>query len=400
MSPDSPQQHHNDEIDSIRNQRNAEQPYVASPGRCSDMHNTSSTSQSFTVGEHAAKDKHAARKTSPCCKAESSMDEGQPVGFCPSNMDQDDEVTDRRKGAKAAKSRFQGRFSGRLKSKEDEKKLAEECRLLGPYLGGVGQRGNRSHQTLAQIVRGIASGEVREYCEQREKRVKALKAKAAAVDESGHLELKAKVKELQSENTLLKAELELKALRLLELEKERQQKHVSPLQDDRQSHKDRNSPAPAMPHMPLAHAVDRMVSAEQILRGLGSLNQQQLSTLLGGDRPVAEQVLRGFAAVSQGQGHQGYTQPYEVLRQSAAAGNGQQQLEIIRFVPQYAAGGGVPQQLLTQELLNFPGALGPVQGLNLASLQGLAGNGYAVQVPISYVQVQQQNAENPWPPAN
>lgn len=33
------------------------------------------------------------------------------------------------------KPQMQGRFSGRLPLKEDERRLAEECRLLAPYLG-------------------------------------------------------------------------------------------------------------------------------------------------------------------------------------------------------------------------------------------------------------------------
>ena len=63
---------------------------------------------------------------------------------------------------------MQGRFSGRLETKEDEKKVAEECKLLGPLVGGSGKRGERSRLTLAKIVRGIASGHVREFLEARE----------------------------------------------------------------------------------------------------------------------------------------------------------------------------------------------------------------------------------------
>jgi hypothetical protein len=48
----------------------------------------------------------------------------------------------------------------------------DECRLLGPLLGGVGKRGDGARQTLAKIVRGIAKGEVRRYCEQRENSIK------------------------------------------------------------------------------------------------------------------------------------------------------------------------------------------------------------------------------------
>lgn len=64
--------------------------------------------------------------------------------------------------------RPQGRFSGRLETKDDERLLAEECKHLGPLLGGVGKRGERARTTLAKIVRGIAAGDVRRYLESRE----------------------------------------------------------------------------------------------------------------------------------------------------------------------------------------------------------------------------------------
>jgi hypothetical protein len=69
---------------------------------------------------------------------------------------------------KARKPHLLGRFSGRLETKDDEKRLQEECRLLGPLLGGSGKRGEKCRLTLAKIVRGIASGEVRQHCELRE----------------------------------------------------------------------------------------------------------------------------------------------------------------------------------------------------------------------------------------
>lgn len=69
------------------------------------------------------------------------------------------------------KGNLQGRFSGRLETKMDEKRLLDECRLLGPLLGGVGKRGEKSRLTLAKIVRGIASGEIRQHCEQREREI-------------------------------------------------------------------------------------------------------------------------------------------------------------------------------------------------------------------------------------
>jgi hypothetical protein len=75
-------------------------------------------------------------------------------------------------GCSARKPHLQGRFSGRLATKDDEKKLNQECRLLGPLLGGVGKRGDGSRLTLAKIVRGIAAGDVRKFCEERERQMK------------------------------------------------------------------------------------------------------------------------------------------------------------------------------------------------------------------------------------
>ena len=64
---------------------------------------------------------------------------------------------------------LQGRFSGRLETKDDERLLAEECKLLGPLLGGSGKRGERARTTLAKIVRGIAAGDIRQHLEERER---------------------------------------------------------------------------------------------------------------------------------------------------------------------------------------------------------------------------------------
>lgn len=62
---------------------------------------------------------------------------------------------------------MQGRFSGRLGTKEDEKRLAAECRLVGPLLGGT-SRGEKSLPTLAKLVRAIAAGSVRAHLEAKE----------------------------------------------------------------------------------------------------------------------------------------------------------------------------------------------------------------------------------------
>ena len=69
------------------------------------------------------------------------------------------------------KPHLQGRFSGRLETKHDEKKLQEECRQLGPLVGGLGKRGEKSRMTLAKIVRAIASGDVRKHCVERENKI-------------------------------------------------------------------------------------------------------------------------------------------------------------------------------------------------------------------------------------
>lgn len=85
--------------------------------------------------------------------------------------DDSDSNTKRLGGNKVRKPHLQGRFSGRLETKADEKRLADECKLLGHLLGGVGKRGEKSRLTLAKIVRGIANGEVRRHCEAREQLV-------------------------------------------------------------------------------------------------------------------------------------------------------------------------------------------------------------------------------------
>lgn len=371
----------------------AQHAVVASPTQYSDpdndvaMHpgNASSSPSCSSAGPSAD-----CRSTSPRvhpphinCKAESasSPEDELPQASGKSSKDR------AKAAAKIAKTRFQGRFSGRLKSKEDEKKLAEECRLLGPYLGGVGQRGNRSHQTLAQIVRGIASGEVRDYCEQRERRIKSLKTKLAAVDQTAHSELQSKVKEVQSENTLLRAELELKTLRLLELEKERQQKHLVSLSDERARQRTEKGPGPLV-------NVDVALTAEQILRGLqGSVAQPQ-TTVINGDRQVSEHLLRALASSSAQQHlHLNY-HPYQIV-DSAPQAPTTQQLELVRFVPQLAP---TQHPLMGQDVLNYQTGLTSPPGLNLASLSNLGHNTYTIQLPISYLQVQAQGNDAQWQP--
>jgi len=74
----------------------------------------------------------------------------------------------------------QGRFSGRLETKDDERLLAEECKLLGPLLGGSGKRGERARTTLAKIVRGIAAGDIRQHLEEQQRDLQVLLCSPAA----------------------------------------------------------------------------------------------------------------------------------------------------------------------------------------------------------------------------
>ena len=102
---------------------------------------------------------------------EAHMPEAEDMREGDDKTDEDAEDSDtntKRVGNKARKPHLQGRFSGRLETKADEKRLADECKLLGHLLGGVGKRGEKSRLTLAKIVRGIATGDVRRHCESRE----------------------------------------------------------------------------------------------------------------------------------------------------------------------------------------------------------------------------------------
>lgn len=63
---------------------------------------------------------------------------------------------------------LQGRFSGRLKFKADEKVLMDRCRQLSPLLGGCPGTGDDSMSHLSAIVRGVASGQVYRTLHERE----------------------------------------------------------------------------------------------------------------------------------------------------------------------------------------------------------------------------------------
>ena len=117
---------------------------------------------------------------------EGQMHEPEDMRECDDKTDDEGEDSDtntKRTGNKARKPHLQGRFSGRLETKADEKRLADECKLLGHLLGGVGKRGEKSRLTLAKIVRGIASGEVRRHCEARENQLQVFTCSGTNVAE-------------------------------------------------------------------------------------------------------------------------------------------------------------------------------------------------------------------------
>ena len=97
----------------------------------------------------------------------------EPLGDPDDAAISDSDCSELRSRDRPRRPHLQGRFSGRLETKGDEKNLVDECRLLGPLLGGLNKLGDRSRLTLAKIVRGIASGEVRRHCLEREQRIKA-----------------------------------------------------------------------------------------------------------------------------------------------------------------------------------------------------------------------------------
>ena len=64
-------------------------------------------------------------------------------------------------GGEKKTNQMKGRFSGRLPLKEDEKRLVDECKLLGPYLHDNPNELN----SVATIMRAIAAGTVRKHLE-------------------------------------------------------------------------------------------------------------------------------------------------------------------------------------------------------------------------------------------
>jgi hypothetical protein len=82
------------------------------------------------------------------------------------------------------KGHMKGRFSGRLPTKEDEKRLVEECQMISQYLSN-----DSSLCTLATIISALADGQVRKHLEEVSKKHQDLQNKIDIIEstaEGGH----------------------------------------------------------------------------------------------------------------------------------------------------------------------------------------------------------------------
>lgn len=244
---------------------------------------------------NGSSDGHSEQQDSGCPPA---ANQGQlSAGNRESDMDEDDddmaEEGKPKSGSRKKKPHLQGRFSGRLATKDDEKRLSDECRLLGPLLGGVGKRGDSSRLTLAKIVRGIASGEVRRHCEDRENKLKNLKVKLNMVENAGKQQLES----LKQEISALRTQLDIKNRHLMDMNEERQMAAVVA------------GPPPGLPLVaikpdPVAMLPDGQtllmeVNNPQVPAGSGVLQQQQqlMHAMNGPPRPLmpGEPMIRTVA---------------------------------------------------------------------------------------------------------
>jgi hypothetical protein len=120
---------------------------------------------------------------------------------------------------KTGQQTMTGRFCGRLPTKEDEKRLVEECKLIGQYLNDD----PFSMNTMATIIRGIAAGTVREHLAkkalqeaEKQKRLEMLESRLEIIESlpNGHaglvslsetiVKLKDQLKTTQEENLELR----------------------------------------------------------------------------------------------------------------------------------------------------------------------------------------------------
>lgn len=107
-------------------------------------------------------------------------------------------LSDRQTKPERKNTYMKGRFSGRLPTKDDERKLADECQLMAPLLSEDG-----SLCTLPTIIRAMATGSVRAFLEQQKEAFDSAKAKLDVLNSipegSSIMTLTEKVVRLQTE---------------------------------------------------------------------------------------------------------------------------------------------------------------------------------------------------------
>lgn len=118
----------------------------------------------------------------------------------------------KRETTKKPNQQMTGRFSGRLPTKEDERKLADECQLMGHFLSEDG-----SLSTLPTIIRAVASGNVRAYLEKQKAEKESLQQQVAYIQShpNGH-----DVVQLTEQLVVLHQELNTAQIHIANLEKQ------------------------------------------------------------------------------------------------------------------------------------------------------------------------------------
>lgn len=81
-------------------------------------------------------------------------------------------------GGEKKTSQMKGRFSGRLPTKDDEKRLVEECKMIGPYL----HENPHELNSVATIIRAIAAGTVRNHLENMSARYREIENKLRMIE--------------------------------------------------------------------------------------------------------------------------------------------------------------------------------------------------------------------------
>jgi hypothetical protein len=96
----------------------------------------------------------------------------------PGSMKRKREQGQAQAGGEKKTNQMKGRFSGRLPTKEDEKRLLEECKLVGPFL----HENSSELNSVATIMRAIAAGTVRSHLEYRAAMYRDLENKVRMIE--------------------------------------------------------------------------------------------------------------------------------------------------------------------------------------------------------------------------